>query len=70
MFSLSKVKTALKVLETWLDSSEIARSRRSHLGNLYAIRWRAVAFINHDRVLTNRTLLNPITFKYQPGQPK
>lgn len=70
MLNLPRVKSALRILSLWLDSSEQALARRSHLGNLYAIRWRAVAFINHDRVLTNRTLLNPITFKYQPGQLK
>lgn len=70
MFSLPKVKLALRILETWLESSEEAFACKTSLANLYAIRWRAVAFINHDRVLTNRELLNPIAFKHQPGSRK
>lgn len=67
MISLAKVQTALKILEIWLDSSQQATQRGTPLARLYAIRWRAVAFINHDRVLNGRQPLNPILFKNQPG---
>jgi len=46
---------ALNILSIWFDSA--IKASNTPLGRKYAIRWRTIGLINHDRILNGRTIL-------------
>lgn len=60
---------AIRILNIWLNSAVMAINDNSKFGRRYACRWRAIALINHDRVLVGRKdLISTWTFSGDPGK--
>lgn len=62
------VNAALRILTMWLDSAEEAVQMNTEVSRKYAVRWKAVGLINHDRILAGNTdLIDHYSFS---GAPK
>lgn len=67
-FNEIRIQIALAIMAVWHDGAERSIREGTNIGKLYALRWKTIGIINHDRVINVRkNLADRSTFEGRPG---